>query len=119
MAKTAVSALFDKVLTLNEGEVITLKFDSLKDMLSKKTMLFREKRKYEARMKNVPSFKSFFIGQTVKDKEGIYILRLSTNGTSLDWLTNAVIKRKEGEIVPLELDIPAVNEDRMKKLQGK
>jgi hypothetical protein len=119
MAKTAVSVLFDKVLTLDEGEIITLKFDSLKEMLCKKTMLFREKRKYEARMSNVPSFKSFFIGQTVKEKEGVYIIRLSTNGTSLDWLTNAVIKSKEGEVVPLELDIPAVTEDRLKKLQGK
>jgi hypothetical protein len=34
-------------------------------------------------------------------------------------LTNAVIKSKEGEVVPLELDIPAVTEDRLKKLQGK
>lgn len=115
---TVVSALFDRLLTLESGQVIELSFDSYGEFNSKKVMLFREKRQYEKRMKNVINFKSIFIGQKVDKKNGTYLLKLSTNGTSLDWLTNAVIKQKGGETKALDLPVPEVEQDRIKKLQN-
>lgn len=115
---TVVSDLFDRLLTLESGQVIELSFDTEKELVSKKTMLFREKKKYEQRMKNVLNFKSIFIGQEVKKRTGVYKLKLSTNGTSLDWITNAVIKTKGGGEEQLNLPIPEVENDRIKQLQN-
>jgi len=115
---TMVSKLFDKVLTLESGEVIELTFQTEKDLVSKKTMLFREKRKYEQRMKDTVSFKSFFIGQEVNKKRGVFKLKLSTNGTSLDWLTSAIIRDKEGDESKLEVEINTGETERINKLKN-
>jgi hypothetical protein len=115
---SAIRHLFDKVLTLQEGETIILTFENAKDLMSKKVMLFREKKKYEESLKNVANFKSFFIGQEINKKTGIFKLKLSTNGTNLDWVTSAMLKQKGGECKPLELEIPDVEAERIKKLQA-
>lgn len=95
---TLVTQLFDRVLMLEEGEVITLTFNNMKDLASKKTLLFREKRKYEEKLKNSLNFKEIFISQDASTKT----LKLSTNGTSLDWLSTATITVGESK-TPLEL----------------
>lgn len=114
---TAVSQLFDRVLTLEEGESIILKFKNAKDLKSKKTMLFREKYRYEQKMKDVASFKAFFIGQRLIESKGIYELKLSTNGTSLDWLTQAMLEQKGGETKPLDLKITTGETERLERLK--
>ena len=52
MAKTNIQQLFDRVLQLEEGEEIILKFPDALQLASKKMLLFREKAKYERQSKN-------------------------------------------------------------------
>lgn len=115
---TVVSTLFDRLLTLESGQTIELTFDNHSDFMSKKTMLFREKKKYEQRMKNVLNFKTIFIGQKVDKKTDTYRIKLSTNGTSLDWLTSAILKTKGDEDKKLDLPVPEVEQDRINKLKN-
>lgn len=115
---TVVSTLFDRLLTLESGQTIELTFDNHSDFMSKKTMLFREKKKYEQRMKNVLNFKTIFIGQKVDKKTDKYLIKLSTNGTSLDWLTSAIIKTRGDEDKKLDLPVPEVEQDRINKLKN-
>lgn len=99
----SIQKLFDKVLELEHGEIITLTFQNEKDLNSKRTMLFREKKLYEKRTRN-KAFKAIFITKEVKTKEGIFKIHLSTSGTLLDFLTTAVVKDKEGNETPINLD---------------
>jgi ABC-type multidrug transport system ATPase subunit len=114
---SAIKLLFDRVLLLDEGETIILNFKTEKDLRSKKVMLFREKTKYEKAL-NGASFKAIFIGQKVDKVKGVFELKLSTNGTDLDWLSDAIVKRRGGETKPLDLEVEGAETVRIKKLQS-
>lgn len=117
---TMVSQVFDQVLLLKEGEKLVLQFDTPEDRESKRIMLYREKRKYEAAHKGA-NFKTFFIACRGNAKKGEYLLELSTNGSSLDWLATAVIKKQGEEVRKLDLNKPAENteKERLEMLKQK
>lgn len=114
---TPIGLVFDKLLTLENDEVIVLPFSTEAEMKSKKVMFFREKKKYEERMKNAPNFKVFFIGQEVNKAKGTFNLKLSTNGCNLDWFTNAVIQKKGEEAKALDSILETSEEKRIKELK--
>ena len=94
---TPISLLFDRVLLLEEGETIVVKFTTSNELKSKKTMLFREKTAYEAKMNKSAVTKGIVIRQAIDEFAKTYKLLLSSSGTSLDWLNDAVIKSVNGE----------------------
>lgn len=92
-----ISRVFDKVLELEPGQTIVLNFNSMGDMKSKRTLLFREKAKYESRVKNP---KDIFIRQEMITRENVFRIYLSVDGGGEDWTSNAVVM-DDKQVTPL------------------
>lgn len=114
--KTPIARLFDKVLELTDGDVITLTFTSEKDMNSKRVMLFREKRKYEMATGSLGT--TIFIRQdTAGRADGIFKLHMSVSGSDLDWITNATVTSRTGIERPLGLEVTEEEAARIAMLE--
>lgn len=104
-----ISPLFDRILELKNGEVITLNFATENDMNSKRAMLTRERKKYEEAVGD--DRQAVFIHRETDKRKGIFRLHLSSSGSMLDWMQNATIKNKDGEVKNLMEDNNARNSD--------
>lgn len=94
-----IKDLFDKVLELKGGDVIVLNFVTEKDMLSKAVMLQRERKRYDEQLGE----QSVFIHKETDRKKGVFRIHLSSSGSVLDWIQNAVIKSPDGKTRALEM----------------
>lgn len=89
-----IKELFDKVLELKDGEVITLSFINSNDLNSKRTMLVRERKKYEETLGDAKQ--DVFIHREMDTKKKVFRLHLSSSGSMLDWMAGAVIRSQDG-----------------------
>jgi hypothetical protein len=94
---TETNNIFDKVLSLNPSEQLVIPFTSLAELRSKKTLLHREKTKYELLMQSTSNFKPIFISQRVKTEQGIFELILTCSAGN-SYLENAVVQRGDGSL---------------------
>ena len=114
---SVLSRLLDRVLLLEDREVITLSFSTQGDMLSKKVLLYREKTKYETKMKNEDSFREIFITQKCNKDFNRFELELSLGGTEVDWIASATVGIRLGKKVALALALPDKAVERLEQLK--
>ena len=112
---TIVSELFDKVLLLEEDETIVLTFKTQLELNSKKVLLFREKAAYEKKMSGMVVTKGIVIRQRCNAAKQKFQLLISTSGTSMDWLNEAVVVKGKEERKLIEHEPDERMQNLMKK----
>ena len=65
-----------------------------------------------------PDLRLYSSAKGVDKVKQVFELKLSTNGTSLDWLTDAIIKTRGGDEKKLDLEVKTNEQERIKKLQS-
>lgn len=98
--RNEIQIILDKVLTLGKGKLV-LPFKTKGEMLSKKTLLHNEKKKY---MESVPDAKSIYISQDSKN----LTLTLSTSPTAISWINDIQVIDEKGNVE--SLCIPELND---------
>ena len=93
-----IPELFDKILSLDDGQEIVLKFNNYDTMHSKRIMLFREKKKFESKM--VRAKVAVFIRQELDTKNKVFNLRLSKCSLELDGCSEMVLLQ-DGKVIGL------------------
>ena len=114
-----IKCTFDRCLTLDDGEIIVLKFDNEQEFNRTRVSFFAERSKYYETMKKsgLPC-KSVNVSQITRPKQNYWALELSTDSDNVLWFATAVIKTKGGDKRPLDLNTSAEEVDRYNKLKG-
>lgn len=87
---TAIQRLFDKLVQLAPNEQIVLKFQSMEELTSKKTLIYREKSLYEAKAKG----NAVAIGIKQDCKPFVNRFQLTLSVMEENWLSSAVVQNK-------------------------